>query len=86
VTGQLLTARDLASILAVSTETILRWTRRGDLPAYRLPGGAMRYRDSDLEVWLAERATTGRGDVSHPAGRRPRGKLASVSHPEAEEV
>ncbi len=58
MTGQLLTARAVADLLDVSTETVLRWTRAGDLPGFRLPGGALRYRETELEGWLTERATT----------------------------
>jgi excisionase family DNA binding protein len=43
----------------VSAETVLRWTRRGDLPGFRLPGGALRFREDDLEQWLNGRATAG---------------------------
>jgi excisionase family DNA binding protein len=53
-----LTAREVAELLGVSTETVLRWTRRGDLPAIRLPGGAIRYRADSLEEWLSVRATS----------------------------
>jgi excisionase family DNA binding protein len=59
VTG-LLTAREVAELLGVSTETVLRWTRRGDLPAIRLPGGAIRFREDNLDAWLMARATPGR--------------------------
>ena len=55
---RLLTARVVADRLGVSTETVLRWTRAGKLPAIRLPGGAIRYRPADLEDWLASRETT----------------------------
>ena len=55
--SRLLTARQVADLLGVSSETVLRWTRRGLLPAIRLPGGAIRYRESDLEAWLQERET-----------------------------
>ena len=37
-------------MLGVSTETVLRWTRRGELPAIRLPGGAIRYRQDELDA------------------------------------
>jgi excisionase family DNA binding protein len=57
MTGQLLTARQVADVLGVSSETVLRWTRRGDLPAIRLPGGALRYREAELDEWLSLRAT-----------------------------
>jgi len=58
MTGPLLTAREVAELLGVSAETVLRWTRRGDLPALRLPGGAIRYRETDLDNWLATCTTT----------------------------
>lgn len=60
--GRLLTARAVADRLDVGTETILRWTRRGELPAVRLPGGALRYRPGELAAWLDARAT------ARPAG------------------
>jgi excisionase family DNA binding protein len=62
VTDQgLLTAREVAELVGVSTETVLRWVRRGDLPAFRLPGRAIRFRQDDLDAWLGERATPRRG-------------------------
>ena len=51
---RLLTARELAEQFGVSVETVLRWTRRGELPALRLPGGALRYRPEELELLLEE--------------------------------
>jgi excisionase family DNA binding protein len=57
MTGALMTARGVAECLGVSTETVLRWSRRGTLPGIRLPSGALRYRADALEAWLAERAT-----------------------------
>jgi len=60
MSGPLLTARQVAELLGVSAETVLRWTRRGDLPALRLPGGAIRYRETDLDKWLATCTTTTR--------------------------
>lgn len=76
MTGRLLTARQVADLLGVNPETVLRWTRRGELPAIRLPGGAIRYREDALDGWLAERATPVRGVVEHHAGRRPDGSVA----------
>ena len=37
--SRLLTARAVADLLDVNPETVLRWARRGQLPAIRLPGG-----------------------------------------------
>jgi excisionase family DNA binding protein len=58
MSGPLLTARAVAELLDVSAETVLRWTRRGELPAIRLPGGAIRYRGDELDAWLSLRATS----------------------------
>lgn len=93
----LLTARQVADLLGVSAETVLRWTRRGDLPAIRLPGGAIRYREDALDDWLAARAVDCRAatadtrpTTSAPAPRqRPgaghKGGLVPVTpeHPKA---
>ena len=46
----------VAERLDISVETVLRWTRRGELPGFRLPGGAIRHREAKLEAWLAGRA------------------------------
>jgi excisionase family DNA binding protein len=81
----LLTARAVAELLDLSPETILRWTRRGELPGIRLPGGAVRFREDELDGWLRERATPGRGSVSHPAGAPPGCRLAVSATPEDEE-
>lgn len=62
MTGRLLTAREVAELLGVSPETVCRWTRRGDLPAIKLPGGALRYPESELDEWLAARSTVDGGD------------------------
>jgi len=85
MTGRLRTAREVAEMIGVSTETVLRWTRRGDLPAIRLPGGALRYRGAELDAWIEGRATPRRGVVDHRAGRRPESKLALSITPEGEE-
>jgi excisionase family DNA binding protein len=73
-------------MLSVSTETVLRWVRAGMLPALRLPGGAIRFRQTDLDGWLEERATPRGEEVSAtPQGRRPGGRLALSATPEDEE-
>ena len=78
---RLLTAREVAERLAVSTETVLRWVRRGELPANRLPGGMIRFREDELDAWLAKRATPDRGASNHPGERRPSRNLSAVKPP-----
>jgi excisionase family DNA binding protein len=86
VSDRLLTAREVADLINVSTETILRWTRRGELPAIRLPGGAIRFRPAEVDAWLVERATAAGGSVTRPQDRRPPGKLAVSPVPKPQEV
>jgi predicted site-specific integrase-resolvase len=88
MTGRLLTAREVADRWRHSPETILRWRRQGKLPTWcwtRLPSGAIRFREDGIERCEEEWATTERGVVTHPAGRRPAGNLTAVTHPTSEE-
>jgi excisionase family DNA binding protein len=65
MTGRLLTAREVAGLLGLSAETVLRYVRRGDLPAVRMPGGALRFRPNDLDAWVAARSTTAPVEIDH---------------------
>jgi len=50
-----LTAREAASYLRVSARVVLRWARKGQIPAYRLSGTrrcAWRFRAEDLDRHL----------------------------------
>jgi excisionase family DNA binding protein len=91
VNAPLLTARAVADLLDVSTETVLRWSRCGSLPSFCLPGGAIRFRQDDLDAWLEGRRRPGEGlsatprDVDMPRDG-PAGRLAAVTGREAEEV
>jgi excisionase family DNA binding protein len=76
--GPFLTARAVAHRLGVGTETVLRWTRCGQLPGFRLPGGALRYRPTEVDAWLAQRATSGIADPDIPAKVRPPGELSRI--------
>jgi excisionase family DNA binding protein len=53
VTDRLLTTRELASQLGVSTGALLRWARRGEIPAVKLPSGAIRFVPAEVDAWLA---------------------------------
>jgi excisionase family DNA binding protein len=76
VSGHLLTAREVAEQLGVSTGALLRWTRAGRVPALKLPSGAVRYRPEQVEAWLAgcEMGATAQGVSAARASRaRPEG-------------
>lgn len=53
MSGRLLTAREVADLFGVSTGALLRWTRAGQVPAVKLPSGAVRYRPEAIDEWLA---------------------------------
>jgi excisionase family DNA binding protein len=54
VTGRLLTTRELAEYLGLSTEAVLRRHRRGEIPGgIRLASNVLRFRESAVEEWLA---------------------------------
>lgn len=52
-----LTAEEVAQELRVSTDTVLRWIRRKELPAYKF-GGVYRITPEDYEQFQATRRTT----------------------------
>jgi excisionase family DNA binding protein len=55
VSGQLLTTREVAELLAVSPRTVLRRARAGELPAYRLGSNVLRFSADELAAWLEAR-------------------------------
>lgn len=52
MTDRFLTAREVAEMLGLSTETVLRRWRAGEIPGYRLSSNVLRFRSSDMEAWL----------------------------------
>jgi excisionase family DNA binding protein len=82
---RLLTTREVAELVGVSSETVLRWTRRGELTAIRLPSGALRFRSEAIDGWLDERATPGREVSSNPTSAARSVRYMSSSNPEDEE-
>jgi excisionase family DNA binding protein len=53
VTEGLLTTREVAALLRVSSETALRWHRSGKLPGgRRLGSNVLRFDRGEVETWL----------------------------------
>jgi excisionase family DNA binding protein len=73
----LLSAREVSAVLGVHPETVLRWARRGQLPAIRLPGGAIRFREDEIDGWLGKRATPTRSLPTTTPGAALRGTVQS---------
>jgi excisionase family DNA binding protein len=55
VTDRLLTAREVAELVGLSTETILRRWRAGEIPGFRLASNVLRFDPADIEAWLASK-------------------------------
>lgn len=45
---ELLTTAEVAERLRVSQVTVARWVKKGQLDAVRLPGGTLRFKESDI--------------------------------------
>ena len=54
MTSRLLRVRDVAELLDVSSETVLRRIRAGQLPAIRIATNALRIREDELDDWLEQ--------------------------------
>jgi excisionase family DNA binding protein len=80
---RLLTARELAEQLGISTGALLRWTRAGRIPAVKLPSGAIRYAPERINAWLETQATAGDGteEVSPTTDATRRSEVSLVLSP-----
>jgi excisionase family DNA binding protein len=79
---ELLTTRDVARLLRVTPETVLRYWRSGELPGFRLQSNVLRFARADVDAFLAGRrvppegpCVTGRHDVG---SRTPQGHERSA--------
>jgi excisionase family DNA binding protein len=80
MTGNLLTARQVAERLGVSSETVLRWTRQGRLPGYRIGGRALRFCEHEIDAWLEAHATTPKNELKEPTSRRGLSEIDMVCY------
>jgi excisionase family DNA binding protein len=55
---EFLSPEELADLLKVSRRTVYYWRARGTGPPTHKVGGALRYRRSDVEAWLADSAAS----------------------------
>ncbi len=52
MTERLLTTREVAEMLGLSSEAVLRRWRAGELPGFRLSTKVLRFRESEVLAWL----------------------------------
>jgi excisionase family DNA binding protein len=83
MSGRLLTAREVAANLGISTGALLRWTRAGRVPAVKLPSGAVRFVPEQIEAWLEAHAMAGGAteEVSPAPDAARQGEVSSVPSP-----
>jgi excisionase family DNA binding protein len=67
---RLLTARDLAELLGFKPGTVLDMWERRELPGFKLPNGAVRFRWSEVDSWL-EAKRAGAGGEAPATPQRP---------------
>ena len=73
VISELATPTEVALELRVSTATVKRWLRSGELEGVKLPGGAWRVRLAELDRLRTRRAISGDRPADRPADLRPGG-------------
>ena len=49
---RLLTARQVGELVGLSTETVLRRWRAGEIPGFRLASNVLRFDPAEIEAWL----------------------------------
>ena len=85
VNERFLRARDVAEMLDVRVETVLRWHRSGKLPGgHRLASNVLRFSESELEAWLygaREAPGWGRGGCTRPRPSHPTRGVILRLHP-----
>ena len=70
-TEGLLTAEDVAQRIGLSTETLAQWrSQRRGIPFLKLARNVVRYRQGDLDKWLAERLVRVEAEPSLSESRR----------------
>ena len=53
-----LTPQEVSGLLRVSVQTVRRWIKDGELPAYKV-GRGWRIRKGDLDIWLQDQRSNG---------------------------
>ena len=61
MTERLLSAREVGELVGLSTESVLRRWRRGEIPGFRLASNVLRFDEAEIEAWLQGCREPGRG-------------------------
>jgi predicted DNA-binding transcriptional regulator AlpA len=73
VSQRLLTTRDVANLVGLSPEAVLRRWRAGQIPGFRLAPNVLRFDEDEIVAWLDSVRS---GPRYSSAGRRQLGEVA----------
>ena len=76
---RLLTQSDAAKLLRLSERTLERLRLQGGGPPYIKCGRSVRYRETDLEAWIAQRIVSSTSDVGCANLHNCNGGVASAN-------
>ena len=79
---RLLTTREVADALGVSSATVLRRWRAGELPGFRIASNCLRFDETEINAWLQER----RGDAYSPVAPQLKSEHARPRTPMKEKT
>ena len=61
--NKLMDTSQVADLLSVKPSTVRKWVHYGFIPYVKL-GSCVRFRETDIEAWVAERMREGRASIS----------------------
>jgi excisionase family DNA binding protein len=64
LSNRLLTTREVAELLGLSPEAVLRRWRAGEIPGFRLASNVLRFDESEIKAWLNSLRTGPRYSVA----------------------
>jgi excisionase family DNA binding protein len=67
-----LTPQEVSDLLQVSVQTVRRWIKDEDLPAYKVGPRMWRIRRIDLDVWLEQQRSTNAVDSNQEDKATPK--------------
>ena len=67
MTERLLTAREVGELVGLSTESVLRRWRAGEIPGFRIASNVLRFDPAEIDQWLQSCRQRGRPVVLRKA-------------------
>jgi len=68
MTGNLLSKREAARRFGVSARTVEKWQQNGKLPFVKISATCVRFREEDVERFIAERLVKSTSDQARKSG------------------